>query len=75
MILHNKHVYTPYDYCSIMHYHSNNGVEGGTKACQMAPKNPFSCVIKNKIVTKLGELVGLSEMDIEGINERYGCQG
>ena len=75
-----KTQYTTYDYCSIMHYDALGVVLHGTDACQMAiigknNKNPVDCMIKGKHVTKVGESIGLSDGDIKGINEAYGCDG
>ena len=71
---------TPYDYCSVMHY-PNAGWEylrGLRDYCGFNSKYPVSCVINTRLgprsITRMGQKLGLSELDIIGINKRYGCK-
>ena len=63
------HYDVSYDYCSVLHYGSNQGY------CKITPKSwkTVSCTIKGQPVTKIGQRIGLSEKDIEEINKRYQC--
>ena len=54
-----------YDYCSILHYSEGQGVASG---CEIKPLRQFSCHINGKVITKIGQRVGLSETDIKEIN-------
>merc|ERR1712227_998219 len=63
------HYDVSYDYCSVLHYGSNQGY------CKITPKSwkTVSCTIKGHPVTEIGQRIGLSEKDIEEINKRYQC--
>ena len=58
-----------YDYCSVMHY----GVLD--TACKITPIENVACRIKNQDVTKIGQRLGLSELDVTAINKHYNCDG
>ena len=60
-----------YDYCSILHYSERQGVASG---CEIKPIYPFNCLINGKVITKIGQRVGLSDKDIKEINARYKCK-
>ena len=64
-----------YDVCSIMHYGASN-----FPSCNFTPKHEVSCHIKTPKnttlhITTLGQMTGLSELDIRGLNKRYPCGG
>ena len=59
-----------YDYCSVMHYGEINGV-----GCRLTPKHPITCSVKGQEITKIGQSLGLSNLDIVEINKRYNCNG
>ena len=46
--------------------------------CGLRAKYPVSCVINTRLgprpITRIGQNLGLSELDIKGINKRYGCK-
>ena len=71
---------TPYDYCSVMHYQDAawDSLRGTDNFCGLWPKDPVSCVINTRLgprtITKLGQQLALSELDIKGINKRYNCK-
>ena len=68
--------YTPYDYCSITHYVAHDIYD--PPWCNMKPKREVNCYIETRDkstvhVKKVGQDIGLSKLDIQGINMRYGC--
>ena len=70
----------PYDYCSVTHYQDSgtSSLGGFQDYCGLVPKDPVSCVINTRLgprpITRFGQLLGLSELDIKGINKRYNCK-
>ena len=60
-----------YDYCSILHYSEGQGVASG---CEIKTKHRFKCLINGKVITQIGQRVGLSGTDIKEINARYKCK-
>ena len=71
---------TPYDYCSVMHYPDAGweSLRGVGTFCGFWAKYPVSCLINTRHgprpITRLGQQLGLSELDIKGINKRYSCK-
>ena len=61
-----------------MHYPTVYPTSGATR-CTITSINTPDCYIENKAgtkvhVTTVGQRIGLSDLDVRGINLRYGCE-